>query len=76
MLNIAIVAGGNSGEYEISIKSGEQLLKQIDKSQYNPYLLHIKGADWKASINGSIVPVDKNNFQLIHNGENIKFDCA
>jgi len=74
--NIAIIAGGDSGEYEISIKSGEQLLKQIDKSQYNPYLLHIKGADWKASINGSIVPVDKNNFQLIHNGENIKFDCA
>jgi D-alanine-D-alanine ligase len=74
--NIAIIAGGDSGEYEISIKSGEQLLKQIDKTQYNPYLIHIKGTDWKTGNNGSVEAVDKNEFQILKSQGNIKFDCA
>jgi D-alanine-D-alanine ligase len=74
--NIAIVAGGDSGEYEISIKSGEQCLKQIDRTKYNPFLIHIKGTDWKTNINGSEVQVDKNNFSVIQNGNTVKFDCV
>jgi len=58
--NIAIISGGDSGEYEISVKSGQQLLQQIDQTKYNPYLVHIKGTDWKASINGTDQQVDKN----------------
>ena len=74
--NIAIIAGGDSGEYEVSLKSGEQLLKQIDRTQYNPYLIHMKGLEWKFGSNGSTELVDKNDFHLIQNGEAIKFDCA
>ena len=74
--NIAIVAGGDSGEYEISVKSGEQLLKQIDKTLYNPILIYVKGTNWRAIFNNNKIPVDKNNFSVTVNNEKIKFECV
>lgn len=74
--NIAIVVGGDSGEYEVSIKSGKQLFDQIDKTKYNPTLIHLKGIDWKASIDGKEIQVDKNDFSVPSNGSKTKFDCA
>lgn len=74
--NIAIVAGGDSGEYEISIKSGQQLLDQIDKTAYNPILIHIKGTKWVAEVNGNTVAVDKNDFSVTFNSKKITFDCV
>lgn len=74
--NIAIVVGGDSGEYEVSIKSGKQLLEQLDKSKYNPFLVHIRGLEWKASIDGADVLIDKNDFSATKNQIKITFDCA
>lgn len=74
--NIAIVAGGDSGEYEVSIKSGQQLLDQIDKSLYAPLLIHIKGNQWIAEVSGTSVPVDKNDFTVTSGGKKISFDCV
>ncbi len=74
--NIAIVAGGDSGEYEVSIKSGNQLFSQIDRSLYNPILIHMKGMQWTANVDGSPIEVDKNDFSVSYNGSKIKFDCA
>jgi D-alanine-D-alanine ligase len=74
--NIAIVVGGDSGEYEISINSGKQLFGQIDKSLYNPILVHLKGIDWKASIDGQEIQIDKNDFTVLVNGRKLKFDGA
>ncbi|HEX3008605.1 MAG TPA: D-alanine--D-alanine ligase [Bacteroidales bacterium] len=74
--NIAIVAGGDSGEYEVSLKSGNQLFSQIDRSKYNPVLIHMKGMKWIAKIDGAEVDVDKNDFSVTFNGKKITFDCA
>ncbi len=74
--NIAIVAGGDSGEYEVSIKSGNQLFSQIDISKYNPVLIHMKGLQWTARLDGVDVEVDKNDFSVQHAGNKLKFDCA
>ena len=74
--NIAIVAGGDSGEYEISVKSGEQLLKQIDRTLYNPILIYVKGTNWRAIFNNEKISVDKNNFSVTVNNEKIKFECV
>ncbi|MDP3444893.1 MAG: D-alanine--D-alanine ligase, partial [Ignavibacteria bacterium] len=40
---IAIVCGGDSGEYEISISSGKVVYKSLDQQKYQPYLIIIKG---------------------------------
>ena len=74
--NIAIIVGGDSGEYEVSIKSGKQLFDQIDQSKYNPILIHLKGIDWKATIDGKEIQVDKNDFTVSMNGNKTRFDCA
>lgn len=74
--NIAIVVGGDSGEYEVSINSGKQLFGQIDKSKYNPTLIHIKGIDWRASMEGREIQVDKNDFSVPVDGSKLKFDCV
>ena len=74
--NIAIVAGGDSGEYEVSIKSGNQLFSQIDRSKYNPVLIHMKGMNWTANMDGTELNIDKNDFSVTLKDSKIKFDCA
>lgn len=74
--NIAIVAGGDSGEYEVSIKSGNMLFSNIDKTKYFPVLIHMKGMKWTANIDGDQIEIDKNDFSVTSKGKKIKFDCA
>lgn len=75
MKNIAIVCGGYSGEYEISIKSAGVVAKNIDKKKYNPYLIEItkEGWFWK-NEKGERVEVDKNDFTLNTEKGRIYFD--
>ncbi len=75
--NIAIVAGGDSGEYEISINSASVVKKNLNKDIYNTYIIHIKGVEWTyQSDDVEVIPVDKNDFSIILNGEKIIFDCV
>jgi len=75
--NIAILMGGNSSEVEISIQSGNQIFDNIDRNKYNPYKVLLKGKDWLVS-NELIdnVPINKNNFSIILQNQEINFDCV
>jgi D-alanine-D-alanine ligase len=44
--NIAIVSGGDSSEFIVSVKSGANVFKAIDTDKYNPWLIQMKGKDW------------------------------
>jgi len=72
--NIAILAGGDSGEYEISIKSAAQIEGIIDREKYNAYKIHIKGSKWNLASDENC-NIDKNDFSLQIDGKKIKFDC-
>ena len=74
--NIAIVAGGNSSEYGISVKSAEMVYGEIDRERYNPYLVHIKGHEW--TVQGSTIEtaVNRENFSFVMDGEFVHIDCA
>ncbi|MFW5707345.1 MAG: D-alanine--D-alanine ligase [Bacteroidota bacterium] len=75
--NIALVAGGDSGEYIISVNSAEVIRKNIDARLYNVFLLMVKGKEWiYRDEEGSERPVDKDDFSVLHKGEKIHFDCA
>jgi len=75
MKKIAIICGGDSGEYEISIKSAKVVNKHMDKNKYLGYLIEIRGTDWYyEDANGEKHLIDKNDFSLNLNGERIKFD--
>src|SRR5687767_4921053 len=75
--NIALVAGGYSGEYVISIKTAETIQKNLDTELYNVYLIVIERNRWSHETDsGEKVDVDKNDFSLTVKGEKIKFDVA
>lgn len=74
--NIALVAGGYSGEYEISIRSAGQIAQNIDTNKYNVYTIVIEKQSWYYSIKDKHVEIDKNDFSLTLNEEKINFDGA
>jgi len=76
MKNIAIIAGGNSSEYEVSMKSGKNIYDEIDETRYNKYLVVLKERDWHVEIGEEKYSVDRNDFSFTRNGEKILFDFA
>ncbi|MCX6241822.1 MAG: D-alanine--D-alanine ligase [Bacteroidetes bacterium] len=76
MYNIAIVAGGNSGEYEISMKSGKQVELNMDMARFRPFLIEIRGKKWNYKLETKTFPVDKNDFSLTIGKRKIRFDAV
>lgn len=74
---IAIIAGGDSGEYTISINSASMVSAQIDKSKYNLYLIIIKGKNWTYNHPDlGDIQIDKNDFSLNIENKKIVFDLV
>ncbi|PWV57122.1 D-alanine--D-alanine ligase [Chitinophaga sp. S165] len=75
--NIALVAGGYSGEYVISVQSAAVIEKNIDSSKYNVYKISITRDGWNyTGADGQQIEVDKNDFTLTINGNKIKFNAV
>ncbi|HNX08361.1 MAG TPA: D-alanine--D-alanine ligase [Bacteroidales bacterium] len=75
--NIAVLAGGYSGEYEISIKSARMLMQNINKEKYNTYLVCITPSSWVyIDENNKETPVDKNDFSIVSENGRVLFDCV
>ena len=74
---IAIVCGGNSSEYGVSLRSAQGLYSFFDKEKYNVYIVVIKGNRWEANLNdGTTTPIDKNDFSFKEDGKLVMFDYA
>ncbi len=77
MKKVAIVAGGNSGEHDISLLSAKNVFDILDKRLFKPYLIHIKGVDWTCTAeDGTVYSIDKNDFSLTMANEKIFFDVV
>lgn len=76
MLNIAVIAGGDSGEYPISMKSGQQVVLNLDPLKYKPWLIEIRGKEWMCHKEDQDLPVDKNDFSLVYDGKKILFSAV
>ncbi|WP_431127996.1 D-alanine--D-alanine ligase [Flagellimonas flava] len=75
--NIAIIMGGYSSEYEISIKSGKVVQKFLDSSKYNAFPIKITQESWVyVDGNNTEFPVDKSDFTISPHGDKIHFDCV
>ncbi|MDP5081215.1 MAG: D-alanine--D-alanine ligase [Winogradskyella sp.] len=75
--NIAIIMGGYSSEFKISLKSGNVVYNTLDKAKYNAYRIHIFKDKW-VFINdlNEEIPIDKNDFSVRVNNSKITFDCV
>jgi len=76
MLNVAIVAGGGSGEHGISVKSSRQVELHMDRERFNPYVIDIRGTAWNYRIGYKRFPIDKNDFSLAIGRRKIRFDLV
>lgn len=75
--NIAIIAGGDTAEANVSINSAREVMKYIDRNKWSPYLITIHGKEWYLETErGGQIPVDKNDFSVQPNGKKILFDCV
>jgi D-alanine-D-alanine ligase len=75
--NIALVTGGYSKEAEISYKSVITVYNNIDKDKYNVYTIDINTKGWwYKNEQAEIIEIDKNNFTLNINQQQIKFDAV
>lgn len=75
--NIAIIMGGYSSEYQISLKSGNVVFETLNPSKYNAYRIHIFKDKWVyVDENNNEFPVDKNDFSVTLNGHKTTFDCV
>ena len=43
---IAVVMGGFSGEHDISINSGNEVFKALDREKYEPYRIVVEPNEW------------------------------
>jgi D-alanine-D-alanine ligase len=76
MKTIAIVAGGDSSEYEISVKSANEVSK-ILSYKYITYIIMIKGTNWYwEDPKGRFHNIDKNDFSLVADDYRIRFDAV
>ncbi|TDU39431.1 D-alanine-D-alanine ligase [Gelidibacter sediminis] len=75
--NIAIIMGGYSSEFEISLKSGQVVYETLDPSKYNAHRIHIFKDKWVyVDANDEEHPVDKNDFSVTTASQKINFDCV
>ena len=92
MKRIAIIAGGDSSEYEVSLRSAAGIYGFLDKTIYEPVIVCLHGREWKAAVNytgeGAVTPpdapgsaiewvdIDKNDFSYTSGTGRHVFDYA
>lgn len=77
MKKIAIVCGGYSGEYEISISSAKVVKKHLDSSKYESYIIVVLKDRWyHLADDGKETDVDKNDFSIKVGAKKVVFDAV
>ena len=79
--SVAVVYGGDSSEYLISVGSGKNISRNLDRERFDVYEIFIHGGKWSL-CDGScdeplpVAEVDKNDFSVTVNGHKVRFDVA
>lgn len=77
MITVAIFAGGNSGEHEISLKTGHNIQEMLDKTIFDTYFIVVKGHNWSfTNEKGGTFLIDKESFTLKTEDKTVHFDVV
>lgn len=75
--NVAVVAGGFTGEYPVSINSAQNIATTLDPEKYAVYTIIVTENSWfYAGADEEKVAVNRDDFSLALNGRTITFDVA
>jgi D-alanine-D-alanine ligase len=71
------VAGGDSSELPVSLRSAQGLYSFMDKERYNLYIVEMEGKRWEVVLpDGAHAPIDRNDFSFMEDGQRKHFDFA
>jgi len=74
---IAIIMGGYSSEYKISLKSGNVVYSYLNKAKFDLFRIHIFKDKWVyIDANNSEFQVNRGDFSILVDGKKIRFDCV
>ena len=74
---IAIIAGGDSSEHDVSLRSAQGIYSFLDHERYQVYIVEIKGLTWEAHLpDGSRATIDRNDFSFSDGEKRIRPDYA
>lgn len=73
---IAIVAGGDSSEHDVSLRSAAGILSFMDTSKYTSYIVEISKNEWMVHYGREKCPVDRNDFSFTADDGRHTFDFA
>lgn len=74
---IAIVGGGDTSEFHVSLRSAQGIYSFIDKEKYALYIVQMHGLDWHVRLpDGTTAPIDRNDFSFVQDGKRVSFDFA
>ena len=76
MKKVALIYGGFSGEAEVSKRSTQEIFKALKTKEQTPYLIRITNKNWVLELEGSEIPIDKNDFSVFINNEKVTFDSV
>lgn len=74
---IALVAGGYSGEYVISLGTAVTIEKNLDAALYDVYKIIVTRESWyHETAAGNKIEVDRNDFSILLDSGKVTFDAA
>ncbi len=73
---IAIVAGGDSSEHDVSLRSAEGILSFVDSEKYDCYVADLTGKSWNVLYGTEVCPIDRNDFSFTATDGHHTFDFA
>ncbi len=74
--NIALLAGGYTGEFGVSVNSARNIAANLSSDKYRVYTILVTAGRWYYESGSDNADVDKNDFSLLINNEKITFDFA
>lgn len=66
MKNIAVITGGDSSEWKVSLASGKNVASALDRSLFNVYIVFLRGSSWKLIDESVLDSLLDNNDALEH----------
>lgn len=61
--SVAVIMGGYTSEYDISLKSGSVVIEHLDKNKFTSYPVRINKSGWTVQIGSDWLPLDQKSFK-------------
>lgn len=74
---VTIIAGGDSSEHDVSMRSAAGIFGWLDKEKFEVYIVEVTSRAWEAHLaNGVKSPVNRHDFTFEKDGQTIRPDYA